>query len=193
FDVIKVGAAREEVEFELGKPASSQEMSDGKKVDSYKYEVGNSPNPGRASIYGYYDLATIGLAEPIFTIIELVQGDDEETQIVYGPDDRVLEVHGYTPPPVSAELKADEEAQEQHKRKRPTPKTTASDPVILVVGMADIGLRLGEREIDLATQQVAFHRRAHPAVQHPVAAEPTAIMMHGLQAGVNFPRRGFEQ
>ena len=128
FDVIKVGAAREEVEFELGKPASSQEMSDGKKVDSYKYEVGNSPNPGRASIYGYYDLITIGLAEPIFTIVELVQGDDEETQIVYGPDDRVLEIHGYTPPPVSAELKAAEEAQEQYKRKRPTPKTTASEP-----------------------------------------------------------------
>ena len=128
FEFIKVGATREEVEFELGKPASSKELPDGKKEDSYKYEMGNSPNPARASIYGYYDLFTLGLAEPIFTIVELVQGNDEETQIVYGPDDRVLEIHGFTPPPMSAELKAAEEAQEQYIRKRPTSKSTASEP-----------------------------------------------------------------
>jgi hypothetical protein len=74
----------------------------------------------------YIDLYTIGLAEPILTIIELVQGDDVETQIVYGSDQRVLEIRGYVPPPPSAELKAAQEEQEKYVRKRPTPRTDTS-------------------------------------------------------------------
>ena len=34
---------------------------------------------------GYIDMHTIGLAEPILTIIEMIQGDDVETQVMYGP------------------------------------------------------------------------------------------------------------
>ena len=63
--------------------------------------MGNSPNTGRAWVNFYVDLATFALAEPILTVIELLQGHDEETRIVYGPDNKILEIHGYTPPPVS--------------------------------------------------------------------------------------------
>ena len=101
FDYIAVGAPRNQVEAELGHPAATNESTEGKQEATYKYEMGNSPNTGRAWVNFYVDLATIGLAEPILTIIELLQGHDEETRIVYGPDNKILEIHGYTPPPVS--------------------------------------------------------------------------------------------
>ena len=101
FDLISVGAPRNQVEVELGHPAATNESTEGKQEATYKYEMGNSPNTGRAWVNFYVDLYTIGLAEPILTVIELLQGHDEETRIVYGPDNRILEIHGYTPPPVS--------------------------------------------------------------------------------------------
>jgi len=101
FDFISVGAPRNQVEAELGHPAATNESTEGKQEATYKYEMGNSPNTGRAWVNFYVDLYTIGLAEPILTVIELLQGHDEETRIVYGPDNRILELHGYTPPPVS--------------------------------------------------------------------------------------------
>ena len=101
FDYIVVGSPRNQVEAEFGHPAATNSLTDGKQEASYKYEMGNSPNTGRAWVNFYVDLYTIGLAEPILTVIELLQGHDEETRIVYGPDNRILEIHGYTPPPVS--------------------------------------------------------------------------------------------
>lgn len=101
FDFISVGAPRIQVEAELGHPAATNESTEGIQEATYKYEMGNSPNTGRAWVNFYVDLYTIGLAEPILTVIELLQGHDEETRIVYGPDNRILEIHGYTPPPVS--------------------------------------------------------------------------------------------
>jgi hypothetical protein len=101
FDYIAVGAPRNQVEAELGHPTATNELTGGKREATYKYEMGNSPNTGRAWVNLYVDLYTIGLAEPILTIIELFQGHDEETRIVYGPDNKILEIHGYTPPPVS--------------------------------------------------------------------------------------------
>ena len=121
FQHIKVGATKEEIEFEFNQPGTSKELGDGKTEITYKYEIGNSPNPGRAGVNGYIDLYTIGLAEPILTIIELIQGDNVETQIVYGSDQRVLEIRGYVPPPPSAELKAAQEEQDKYVRKRPAP------------------------------------------------------------------------
>jgi len=126
FEHIKVGATKEEIDFEFNQPGTVKDLGDGKTEVTYKYEMGNSPNPGRAGVNGYVDLYTLGLAEPILTLIELFQGDDVETGIVYGPDKRVLEIHGYTPPPPSAEFKAAQEEQEKYVRKRPTPKTDTS-------------------------------------------------------------------
>jgi hypothetical protein len=101
FDHIVIGAPRDQVEAEFGQPVTTNSLTKGKQEASYKYEMGNSPNTGRAWVNFYVDLYTIGLAEPILTVIELLQGHDEETQIVYGPDNKILEIHGYTPPPVS--------------------------------------------------------------------------------------------
>lgn len=118
FEAFEVGSTRKQVEIQLGTPSSTTSRTDGTKEDTYKYEMGNSPNGARATLYFYYDVFTLGLAEVIFTPIELLQGHDEETKIVYGSDDRVLNIAGYTPAPPSPELKAALEAQAQH-AKRP--------------------------------------------------------------------------
>ena len=108
FDLISAGAPRSQVESEFGHPTATNELTEGKQEATYKYEIGNSPNTGRAWVNFYVDLYTIGLAEPILTVIELLQGHDEETRIVYGPDNRILEIHGYTPQPVSKVVIKDE-------------------------------------------------------------------------------------
>ena len=121
FEHIKVGAPKEEIEFEFTQPGTVKDLGNGKTEVTYKYEMGNSPNPGRATAHGVIDLYTLGLAEPILTLIELYQGHDEETRIVYDPDNKALEILGYTPPPLSAEMKVAEEEQEKYIRRRPVP------------------------------------------------------------------------
>lgn len=122
FEHIKVGSTKEEIDFEFNQPGTPKDLGDGKTEVTYKYEMGNSPNPARAAIYGYYDLATLGFAEPVFTVVEFFVGHKEETSIVYDADNKVLAINGYTPPPLSPEMKAAIAEQDKHVRKRPTPR-----------------------------------------------------------------------
>ena len=132
FDYITVGAPRNQVEAEFGHPAATNALSDGKQEATYKYEMANSPNSGRAWVYFYIDLATIGLAEPILTVMELIQPHDEETRIVYGPDNKILEIQGYTPPPISKVVIEAEDSQEKYIERRqkpqPVPAQQTSSP-----------------------------------------------------------------
>lgn len=114
FDNINVGATTEDVEFEFGKPVSSRQLESGKREDTFKYEMANSPNPGRATMYGYIDLATIGLAEPILTLIELWQGHEEETTVIFNDENRVIEITGYRPPSPSPAILSAEESQRRY-------------------------------------------------------------------------------
>ena len=116
FEAFEVGSTRKQVEIQLGTPVSSKPLTDGKREDTYKYQLGNSPNGARATLYFYYDLVTIGLAEPVFSLIEVLQGHDEESRIVYDENDRVLEIQGYQPPEPSPELKAAREEQEKYRQ-----------------------------------------------------------------------------
>lgn len=126
FDHITVGATREQIDFDFNQPGEAKAIGDGKTEVTYKYEMGNASNPARASIYGLYDLLYIGIPEPIFTLIELFQGHDEETRVVFRPDNRALEILGYTPPPPSDALKAARAEQEKFVRKRPTEQSSPS-------------------------------------------------------------------
>ena len=72
-----------QVEIQLGTPVATKSMEDGKKEDTYRFEMGNSPNGARATLYFYYDLITIALAEPIFSLIEVFQGHTEESRVTY--------------------------------------------------------------------------------------------------------------
>jgi len=116
FDNIQVGATSGDVEFEFGKPASSRQLESGKREDTFKYEMANSPNPGRATVYGYIDFATFGLAEPILTLVELFQGHDEETIVVFNNENRVIDITGYRPPSPSPALITAEESQMKYSR-----------------------------------------------------------------------------
>ncbi len=115
FDYIVVGAPRNQVEAELGHPTDMKTMENGGEEATYKYEMGNSPNPGRAVMWGYAWLTIIGiLGEPIYSIIELNMGHDEVTRIVYGLDNRIAEIHGYTPPPVSKVVIESQDSQKKY-------------------------------------------------------------------------------
>jgi hypothetical protein len=133
FNYIMVGAPRNQVEAELGHPVATNSLTDGKQEDSYRYEMGNSPNPGRAAVWGYAWLTILGiLGEPIYSLIELNMGHDEETRIVYGADGKVLEIRGYTPPPISKVVIESDEAQEKYIERRrksaPMPEGQPSPP-----------------------------------------------------------------
>jgi len=126
FDAFEVGTPRKQVEIQLGTPISSRTLENGKQEDTYQYEIGNSPNGHRALMNFYIDLATIGLWEIPGTVIEAMMGHREESRIIYGRDDRVLEIHGYRPPTPSAELKKSQEAQEKYKK--PSAADTDTSP-----------------------------------------------------------------
>jgi hypothetical protein len=113
FKGFEVGSNRQQVEIQLGKPVASQPLAEGKKKDTYRFEMGNSPNGHRAMMNLYIDLATIGLWELPGTIIEAMMGHEEETRIVYDANDRVVAIEGYTPPAPTGPVKEAIEAQEK--------------------------------------------------------------------------------
>ena len=127
FDNVKAGTTREQVEFEFGTPLSSLQRENGQYEVTYKYEMGNSPNAARATVYTYVDLATIGLAEPVLSLIELLQGHDEMTDVLYGSDHRVIKISGYIPPAQSKELAAAVDEQDKWVRKAPRPPLEEKD------------------------------------------------------------------
>lgn len=113
FTAFQLGSSRQAVEVQLGTPVSSETLGNGQKRDTYRYEVGNSPNSHRALMNLYIDLGTLGLWEIPGTIIEATMGEEQETSIVYSSLDRVVAIEGFIPPEPSGELKEAREAQEQ--------------------------------------------------------------------------------
>jgi TolB-like protein len=92
--------------------------------------MGNSSNPGRATVYLYAYLTIIGiLGKPIYSLIELLQGSDEETTVKYGPDNNALMISGYEPPPPSAALQAGEQAQAEYRAPGGRSGTFQNEPV----------------------------------------------------------------
>jgi hypothetical protein len=116
FDAFQVGSTRAQVEDQLRTPVSSQVLPDDKRLYIYQYQMGNAPNGHRALMNLYIDVYTLGIWELPATIIEAMMGHQEESRIIYGPDDRVLEIHGYRPPPLSpVELQAIEAQKQTHR------------------------------------------------------------------------------
>jgi hypothetical protein len=89
---IKVGASRGEVEMHLGNPKNSTTLEDGRRVDTYEYEIGNEPSAARAIGHGAMDVMTLGLWEVIGTPIEGVQGERYDATITYDRDDKVVDL-----------------------------------------------------------------------------------------------------
>ena len=88
---------RGEVEIQLGSPAKSTTLPDGRRVDIYDYEVGNEPSAGRAIGHAVMDVLTFGIWEVIGTPIEGFTGEKRRIQITYGPDNRVIAIQSAPP------------------------------------------------------------------------------------------------
>jgi hypothetical protein len=111
-DAFEIGSTRRQVEIQLGQPVATKVLPDGNREDSYQYELGNTPNGARATLYFYYDVFSLGMTELVFTAIEAFQGHDEWSYITYyQTTDRVMAIAGYRTPPVSPVLKAAQEGQ----------------------------------------------------------------------------------
>ena len=122
FEAFSVGSTREQVEGQLGLPLTSASLSGGQTRNTYRFEMGNSPNGHRALWNFYMDLATVGIWELPGTIIEATMGEMEETHVVYSADGHVLAIEGYTPPKPTGALKEAIEAQEKAARESPKAK-----------------------------------------------------------------------
>lgn len=120
FEAFEVGSKRQQVEVQLGKPISLEQVDGGKSREAYQFEVGNSPNGHRALWNLYMDFATLGIWEIPGTAIEGVMGEEKITYIVYDQNDQVVAIEGYTPPEPSPAL---QQAIEDQKRLSHTSQT----------------------------------------------------------------------
>jgi len=91
-----VASTEQDVGQELGTPSSSEPLGAGKRLSRYRVELAKQPNYARSTVHLLLDLVTLGVWELPGSVYELSsehrQGD---VGIVYGPDDRVLEIQDY--------------------------------------------------------------------------------------------------
>ena len=90
--VVREGATRWEVESQLGSPIQTSHLGNGRRLDTYRYEIGNEPSAGRAIGHGVMDVLTLGSWEVVGTPIEGVQGEKFNLYVTYRNDDRVENV-----------------------------------------------------------------------------------------------------
>ncbi|MGI9487775.1 MAG: hypothetical protein ACR2RF_18225 [Geminicoccaceae bacterium] len=81
--VVKIGAAKDDVELQLGQPHKVAELENGAREAAYKFEVGNDPNAIRAIGHGALDVASLGLWEIVGTPIEVSTGKEREVSVTY--------------------------------------------------------------------------------------------------------------
>ncbi len=94
---IRVGASRGEVELQLGKADSTVTLDGGRRLDKYKYQLGNEPSAGRAVGHGIMDVLTLGAWEIIGTPVEGFQGENCEVVICYDKNDVVVAINSPAP------------------------------------------------------------------------------------------------
>lgn len=95
-EALGVGTSEQNVEHELGTPSGSEPLGAGKRLSTYRVELTKQPNYVRSTVHLLLDLATLGIWELPGSIYELSSGHRKgDVGIVYGPDDRVLEVRDY--------------------------------------------------------------------------------------------------
>ena len=95
-EALGVGTSEQNVEHELGTPSGSEPLGAGKRLSTYRVELTKQPNYARSTVHLLLDLATLGIWELPGSIYELSSGHRKgDVGIVYGPDERVLEVRDY--------------------------------------------------------------------------------------------------
>ena len=92
-DSFRVGTSEQEVESQLGTPCQVEPLGAGKRRAVYCAELRKEPNQPRALTHLILDCVTLGIWELPATIYELRREHRKvEVALVYGPDDRIVEV-----------------------------------------------------------------------------------------------------
>ena len=95
-EALGVGTSEQKVEHEFGTPSSSEPLGAGKRLSRYRVELTKQPNYARSTVHLLLDLTTLGIWELPGSIYELSSEHRKgDVGIVYGPDDRVLEIRDY--------------------------------------------------------------------------------------------------
>jgi len=95
-EALGVGTSEQEVERQLGTPSSSEPLGAGKRLSKYRVELTKQPNQLRSLAHLVLDCATIGIWELPGSIYELRREHRKgDVGILYGADDRVLEIKDY--------------------------------------------------------------------------------------------------
>lgn len=101
---ISIGATRDEVERELGRPVMTMNRDDGTEASTYEYRIPLRPTSGfwanpdvRELTYRVFGAATLFLSEIIFVPLEIggricrsVKGEKHSITVVYGVGDGVV-------------------------------------------------------------------------------------------------------
>ena len=90
--VVKKGASRTEVEFQLGKPTETKTEAAGTTKAKYQYQLGNEPSAGRAVAHGAMDVLTLGIWEVVGTPVEAINGTKYELWITYNNLDEIEKI-----------------------------------------------------------------------------------------------------
>lgn len=98
-NVVRTGASRGEIELQLGDPVTVVQQDGGCTRCLYEFNVGKNPSAGRAIAHGAMDVLTLGIWEILGTPIEGFKGSKRRVQIVYGPDNKVIDVISAVPEP----------------------------------------------------------------------------------------------
>lgn len=109
--IVKSGASRGEVELQLGEPVATIQEDGGCTRCLYEYSQGKNPSAGRAIAHGAMDVLTLGLWEIAGTPIEGFKGTKRRIQIVYGPDNKIINVLSAAPEPKTPPAAANPESQ----------------------------------------------------------------------------------
>ena len=92
----EVGTLAQDVESQFGTPVAVEPIGAGKRRVVYSVETIKQPNNLRALTHAILDYATLGIWELPATIYELRREHRMgEVGVVYGPDDRILEIEDY--------------------------------------------------------------------------------------------------
>src|SRR6185503_54602 len=95
-EALGVGTSEQHVEYELGTPSSREPLGAGKRLSTYRVALTKQPNYARSTVHLVLDLATLGIWELPGSISELAgEHRKGDVGIVYGPNDRVLDVQVY--------------------------------------------------------------------------------------------------
>lgn len=97
---LTMGAARSDMEAQLGSPVQTTALENGYRRDVYEYEGAKDSSAVRALTHGALDVLTIGLWEVVGTPVEVLKANRYRSVITYDKNDRVVGIEQELQPKV---------------------------------------------------------------------------------------------